>query len=165
MWKPAFIHLEDVFAFLLQETAYHPNTGFSFCGITPGSNFAEAFQILGDPEIYNTESDQQQTAEYHALIDHPTHGQREHHQLNLLLWAFNQESISIVKLHFNYYHTGLDAEPFQMEFNAFLNALSGKLGTPMLKKLTSGKQVLSYKTGRSKLHLWNSPEGVRLEIK
>jgi len=165
MWKSDFKNLEEVFVFLMKEITYDPKTGFSFGSVSPGDNFAKAFQILGNPEVCNAENDQQQTAQYNALIDHPVHGQREHHKLNLLLWAFNQEPISIIKLHFNYYNTGLDAEPFQIALNAFLNAISEKLGKPDLKKLTTGKQTLSYKTGNRKLHIWNNPEGVRLEIK
>jgi hypothetical protein len=164
MWTD-FINLEEVFVFWMKQIAYNSSTGFSFCSISPGNNFTEAFEILGKPALYNIESEQQQTAEYNSFIDHPRHGKREHHRLNLLLWAFNQEPISIVKLHFNYYNTGLDAEPFKISLNAFLNNLSEKLGPPNLKKLVSGKQELSYKIGSSKLHIWNNPEGVRLEIK
>jgi len=165
MWKSDFINLEEVFVFLMNEISYDSKTGFSFCSISPGFSFAEVIKILGDPEIYNAENDQQQTAEYNSLIDHPTYGKRPHHRLNLLLWAFDREPIHIIKLHFYYYHTGLDEATFNASLNAFLNNICEKLGSPDSKKLTTGKQVLSYKLGKHKLHIWNNPEGVRLEIK
>jgi len=165
VWKSDFINLDEVYTFLIKKIEYNSETGFSFCSISPGNNFIEAFKFIGEPEIYNTESDQQQTAQYNAFIGHPEYGQRDHHRLNLLLWAFNKEPISIIKLHFNYYSSGLDAELFNTSVNNFFNSIIEKLGAPNLKNLTKGKQELSYKVGSSKLHLWNNPEGVRIEIK
>lgn len=165
MWKPDYLNLEELLASLADEIAFSPETGFSFGGVVSGDSFPDAFKRLGEPGIYNVESDQQQTAVYNAMIDHPVHGKRDHHQLNLLLWAFEREPISIIKLHFNYYSTGADAETFHQAVNTFLNAVIEKLGPPVLKKMTRGKQELSYKAGSSKLRIWNNPEGVRIEIK
>lgn len=165
MWKYDFIDLEEVFAFLIDKINYDSKNGFSFCSISPGFAFADAIEILGNPEIYNMESDQQQTVEYNSLIDHPVHGKRPHHRLNLLLWAFNREPILIIKLHFDYYNTGLSAAPFKVALNTFINNISEKLGPPDSKKLATGRQELSYKLGKHKLHIWNNSEGVRLEIK
>ncbi len=165
MWKSEFGDLEEMFVFLLKEINYDSKNGFSFCSVSPGFSFDEAIEILGTPEVYNTESDQQQTAEYNSLIDHPVHGKRPHHRLNLLLWAFNREPIQIIKLHFNYYNTGLSVAPFKDALNAFLNTICEKLGPPDSKKLATGKQELSYKWGKHKLHIWNNTEGVRVEMR
>ncbi|WP_300663819.1 hypothetical protein, partial [Fluviicola sp.] len=102
---------------------------------------------------------------YNAFIDHAKHGKRDHHKLNLLLWAFNEEPIYIIKLHFDYYSSGASAESFNHSVNEFLNAVVEKLGPPEVKKLTRGKQELSYQIGKSKLRIWNNTEGVRIEIK
>ncbi|MGL5891538.1 MAG: hypothetical protein ACRC3B_16730 [Bacteroidia bacterium] len=123
------------------------------------------FSILGEPEVYNAESEQQQTAQYNAFIDHSRYGRRDHHRLNLLLWAFNNEPISIIKIHIDYYKTGEDAELFNASLNQLFSNINAKLGSPVLKKLTRGKQELLYKMGDSKLRLWNNAEGVRAEIR
>lgn len=165
MWKSEYLNLEDVFSFLVEEIEHASGTGFSFCSVLCGNELIEAIKLLGEPAIYNTESDQQQTAEYNALIDHPQHGKRDHHKLSLLLWAFNREPISIIKLHAYYYSSGSDAGQFNGSVNTFLNCIIEKLGPPDLKKLTRGKQELSYKIGSSKLRIWNNSEGLRIEIK
>lgn len=165
MWKSDYLNLDQVITFLVEKIEFDSQNGFSFCSVVSGNSFDEAFKHLGEPETYNTESPQQQTAQYNAFIDHPEHGKRDHHKLNLLLWAFNEEPISIIKLHFDYYSTGASAESFHHSINGFLNAVVEKLGPPEIKKLSRGKQELSYQIGRSKLRIWNNTEGVRVEIR
>ena len=165
MYPDKFENLSALGKYLIDSIEYNQNDGYSFAGIQLETGFEQIMTVLGKPEIVNTESDQQQTLQYNALIDHPTEGTRDHHKLNLLFWAFNREPMNIIKLHFNYFNTGAHAETFKEFIDGFLNEIIEKFGEPKKKSFKKGNEEVSYKINRHKLAVWRNAEGVRIILK
>ncbi|MES2134308.1 MAG: hypothetical protein V4506_18320 [Bacteroidota bacterium] len=127
--------------------------------------FYEVPIVLGDPEIYNTENNEQQTMEYNVFINHPAHGKRNHYKLNILFWAFHREPFKIVKLHFDYHKTGDNADDFNGFLKDFFKLLIEKFGKPEKKTSGFNREGLLYVNDKKSMRIWNNAEGVRIELK
>lgn len=165
MWIQEFENIHHLKEFLVSNLEYNEEKGYSFCKIFPGMEFHEVPPVLGDPEIYNTESDQQQTMEYNIFINHPAHGKRDHFKLNMLFWAFHREPFKFVKLHFDYHKTGNDAADFNVFLKDFFKLLLEKFGKPEKKTYRFNREELLYVSGKKSMRIWNNAEGVRIELK
>ena len=155
-------HLKE---FLVSNLEYNEEKGYSFCKIFPGMEFHEVVALLGDPEIYNTENDEQQTMQYNLFINHPVHGKRDHYKLNILFWAFHREPFKIIKLHFDYHKMGNDAADFHTFLKDFFKLLIEKFGKPEKKTSGFNREELLYKKDKTSMRIWNNAEGVRIELK
>lgn len=160
-----FENLNSLKEFLVNNLEYNEGKGFSFHNIFPGMEFQEVPVILGDPESYNTESDEQQTMQYNAFIHHPIHGKRDHYKLNILFWAFHREPFKIIKLHFDYHKTGEDAADFNVFLKDFFKLLIEKFDKPEKKTSGFNRKELFYIKGKRSMRIWNNAEGVRIELK
>ena len=165
MYPDKFENLDTLRKYLVENIQYDQNNGFSFANIKLKTNFDEVITILGKPEIMNLESDQQQTLQYNALIDHPSEGIREHHRLNLLFWAFNRKPFKIIKLHFNYFNYGVYSGTLKEFIDEFLNEIISKFGKPKKKTHRMGKEEVLYDTNGHKLSIWRNSEGIRVTLK
>ena len=165
MLIPEFENIHHLKEFLVENLEYHEDKGFSICGIFPGMEFHEVPKVLGEPEVYNTENDQQQTMQYNSYIHHPAHGKREHYKLNMLFWAFHREPFKIIKLHFDYHKTGNDAEDFNVFLKDFFKLVIEKFGMPEKKTFRFNREELVYMNGKKSMRIWNNAEGVRIELK
>jgi|GEM_PF-2638312 len=165
MFPAKFIDLESMGTYLLSKLEFHPQKGFTFSKIHLGMSFAEVSALLGASGRLNTESDQQQTLRFQAPIDHPKEGIRNHHQLDVLFWAFNRTPFNTIKIHFNYFQRGSYATPFKEFVQEFISILVEKFDFSYEKSLRNGKEEVKFKVGKHKLHFWRNAEGVRITIK
>lgn len=165
MYPNKFNNINEVGKYLTDNIEYNPIYGFSFAGIKLGMSFDEVIAILGEPEIKSIASDQQQTMQYNALIDHPTEGTRTHHKLNLLFWAFNREPFSIIKFHFNYFSYGAYSISMKEFIDDFLKGIINKFGKPKKKTFRNRKEEVLYETDGYRLSIWRNTEGVRITLK
>lgn len=165
MFPNKFKDINKLGSFLLDNIQYDSNNGFTFAGIKLAVDFNEVISILGEPTFKNTNSDQQQTLRYITLIDHPTEGTREHHQLDLLFWAFNHEPFKIIKFHFNYFNYGVHANTLKEFTDGFLKEIINKFGKPQKKTFRMGKEEVAYDNNGHKLSVWRNSEGIRITLK
>ncbi len=165
MWPEGFNNLEELKAFLLKHLDYSSQVGFSFFQIAPGMDLHKIGEVLGEAHESNMESEEQQTLQYDAPIDHPIHGKRDHHRLNALFWAFHCEPLEIIRLHIDYYKTGELAEAFHAFVKEVIEAIIEKFGKPDKKASRGTGKELSYQRGKHTFFLWLNTEGVRIQIK
>ncbi|NQY07839.1 MAG: hypothetical protein HRT68_16980, partial [Flavobacteriaceae bacterium] len=150
MWNTDIKDLEELKSILIQAVEFNTEDGYSFNDVKLKMSFDQVKEILGEPDVLNEESDQQQTMEYNRLIDHPKEGKRDHHKLNILFWAFNREPFDIIKIHFDYYKQGEYATSFKEFVDELIRDIEDKLGEPSKKSLRNGKEEISYRRGKNK---------------
>lgn len=165
MWPEGFNNLEELKVFLVKHLDYDGQAGFSFMQIAPGMDLEKISVLLGKAHESGMESEEQQTLQYNAWIDHPVHGKRDHHRLNALFWAFHREPLEIIRLHIDYYRTGELTEAFHEFVKELFKAIIEKLGKPDKKASRGAGKELSYERGKHKFFLWSNAEGVRIQIK
>lgn len=165
MYPNKFENLEALKKYLVDSIQYDAKYGFSFNEIKLQTDFHDVLAILGDSGVINIESDQQQTLQYNALIDHPIEGTRNHNRLNLLFWAFNREPFKIIKLHFNYFNYGIYRETLREFIHTFFDEIINKFGKPTKKTLRNLKEKLLYEINGHSLSIWRNSEGVRIVLK
>lgn len=165
MWIKDIQHLDHLKNFIIENLTYQEDTGYNFLGVYPGIMISDVPIILGIPDSRNLEKEQQQTLYYYASINHPTKGTVDFNKLSFLIWAFNNKPVSILKLHIVYFDTGEDAEAHKNFVHNLITELIVKFGKPLKKSLRNGKERLLYQIGYSELHLWQSSDGLRIQIK
>jgi hypothetical protein len=164
MWPQEFRNLEELKVFMVHQLGYDEQTGFSFLQIAPGMDLEKISVLLGEAHESNMESEQQQTLQYYAPIDHPIHGKRDHHRLSALFWAFHREPLEMITLHIDYYKTGELKEDFHKFVKELFVVIIEKLGNPDTKSSGVTKKI-SYLRGKHKFFLWSNAEGIRIQIK
>jgi hypothetical protein len=165
MLPKEFKDLYDLNTWLTQQLNYDPEKGFSFLNISTGVNLENIIAVLGNATEFDLDNNQQQTLQYNILIDHPVEGKRDHHQLSILFWAFEDRKLEVIRLHFDYYKTGKDTLAFKEATNKLFDAVIQKLGEPEKKTTRRELKEISYKKGKYTLLLWLNTEGVRMQIK
>lgn len=160
MWKQSFNDLTELRSFLTDNINLSED-GFTFCKVSCGTDIQESAKTIGNPTFINVDDESQQTIKYVSLINHPEHGTRDHHNLSLLLWAFNREPIKILKLHFSYFDLGVSKEFVKELIEGIVNKINHK---PTKKTLSKGRAELNYLVGKSRFLLWQNNEGIRIQI-
>jgi len=164
MWINEFKDLDEIKAFLIDQINYNESNGFSFMQIALKTDFKKVTDLLGEPDTLNSESEQQQTLIYNAMVDHPTEGKRDHHKLNVLFWFFHYEPLETIRIHFDYYKMGRFTVSYTHFIHELFLSIIEKLGKPDKKSLRQGNEQVTYNREKHKLFLWSNVEGLRIQI-
>lgn len=164
MWPKEIADLEEFKLFLVKHLNYDDQAGFSFFQIVLGTHLETISAMLGEPDTSYLESEQQQTLNYYAFIDHPVHGKRDHHKLDALFWAFHWKPLSIIRLYMDYYRTGESALAFHQFVDELFASVIKKFGKPDKKKSAKGNREIAYTRGKHMFFMWLNTEGIRVQI-
>lgn len=163
MLPTTFQNLEELHALLAQHLELHEGV-FSLFGLKPGMTFERVREVLGEPRHESLDVTAQQSLQFVVPIDHATHGLREHHKLTLGFFSFHHQPIGIIRLSYDYYRTGEEAEPFHQALRAFTSALVTKFGKPAKRSNRRGKAELTYESGKCRLGVYESFPVVVLQV-
>lgn len=165
MWIQEFENLNRLKRFIVENLALSNTNEFSFCKAQVGMELDEIEPLLGSPTFSQLENKDQQTLQYNAQIKHETLVNDKLNMVTLLFLAYHYEPLEIIKLHIKHASVGVFAEEHRNFVVELINEIQDKFGKPIKKTLRIGRSEIRYEIDGSELFLWQSHDGVRVQLK